>query len=215
MTVTHCGRGRRRLAGNMTVMKRVAAAAERNRLAIAEVLREVLPPQGLVLEVASGSGQHAAFFAHTFPGLSWQPTDRDDGALASIAAYRSEERLPNLQAPVRLDACDAAWPLARADAVVCINMIHIAPWAACLGLLRGAAGVLPPGGPLVLYGPFAIDGDFIADSNVAFDQKLRAEDPRWGVRELRDVEKAAGEVGLRLDRCVLRPANNHVVVFRR
>jgi cyclopropane fatty-acyl-phospholipid synthase-like methyltransferase len=196
-------------------VKRVAAAAERNRLAIAQVLAEVLPPAGLVLEVASGSGQHASFFARTFPALTWQPTDLDENARASIAAYRSEEDLPNLQAPLRLDASEEHWPVAHADAVVCINMIHISPWAACLGLLRGAARVLPQAGPLVLYGPFAIDGDFIADSNIAFDQRLRAEDPRWGVRELRDVERAASDRGLRLDRCVPRPANNHVVVFRR
>jgi hypothetical protein len=199
----------------MAAMKRVAPAAERNRLAIAEVLQEVLPPSGLILEIASGSGQHATFFAQTFPALTWQPSDVDPDARASIAAYRSEGGLPNLQAPLRLDASEADWPIARADAVVCINMIHISPWAACLGLLRGAARVLPPAGPLVLYGPFSIDGDFIADSNIAFDQRLRAENPLWGVRELRDVQRAAADEGLRLDRCVPRPANNHVVVFRR
>jgi hypothetical protein len=196
-------------------MKRVAPAAERNRTAIAEILQRVLPPAGLVLEIASGSGQHASFFARTFPALTWQPTDLDDDARASIAAYRAEDGLPNLQAPLRLDASKDDWPVTRADAVVCINMIHIAPWAACLGLLRGAVRVLPPAGPLVLYGPFAIDGDFIADSNVAFDQRLRGENPQWGVRELREVERAATDVGLRLDRCVARPANNQVVVFRR
>ena len=196
-------------------MKRVAPAAERNRVAIAEVLREVLPPSGLVVEIASGSGQHASFFARTFPALTWQPTDLDEDARASIAAYRREEGLSNLQAPLHLDASGDDWPIARADAVVCINMIHIAPWAACLGLLRGAVRVLPPGGVLVLYGPFVIDGDFIADSNIAFDQRLRGENPQWGVRELRDVERAAADAGLRLDRCVPRPANNQVVVFRR
>jgi hypothetical protein len=196
-------------------MKRVAPAAERNRAAIAEVLREVLPPAGLVLEIASGSGQHALFFAREFPALTWQPSDPDEAARASIAAYRDEAGLPNLQAPLRLDAAEDHWPIAHADALVCINMIHIAPWSACLGLLRGAARVLPASAPLVLYGPFVIDGDFIADSNVAFDQRLRGENPQWGVRELREVERAAGEVGLRLDRCVARPANNQVVVFRR
>jgi SAM-dependent methyltransferase len=196
-------------------MKRVAPAAERNRTAIAEVLQEVLPPSGLVLEIASGSGQHATFFARTFPALTWQPSDLDQDARASIAAYRREEALPNLLAPLRLDASGDDWPVARADAVVCINMIHIAPWTACLGLLRGAVRVLPPAGPLVLYGPFAIDGDFIADSNVAFDEQLRAQNPQWGVRELRDVERAAADAGLRLDRRVPRPANNQVVAFRR
>jgi SAM-dependent methyltransferase len=195
-------------------MKRIAPAAERNKMAIAEVLAEVLPPSGLVLEVASGTGQHAAFFAARFPDLLWQPSDRDDAALASIAAHREEAALPNLRAPLRIDAA-ADWPLASADAVVCINMIHIAPWAACLGLLRGARRVLPGGAPLVLYGPYAIDGDFTAPSNVAFDRQLRDENPEWGVRELRDVEKAAAGEGLHLERYVPRPANNHVVVFRR
>src|SRR4051812_40200900 len=135
-------------------MKRVAPAAERNRTAIAEILQEVLPPSGLVLEIASGSGQHATFFARTFPALTWQPSDRDEAALASVAAYRDEETLANLREPLRVDAAADEWPIARADAVVCINMIHIAPWAACLGLLRGAARILPAGAPLVLYGPF-------------------------------------------------------------
>lgn len=206
---------RRRLSrDSLAAMKRVAAAAERNRNAIAEILQEVLPPSGLVLEIASGSGQHASFFARTFPALTWQPSDLDEAARASIAAYRAEDSLANLLPPIRLDASADDWPISHADAIVCINMIHIAPWAACLGLLRGAARILPPGAPLALYGPFSIDGDFIADSNIAFDQRLRSENPAWGVRELRDIERAAAESGLALDRCVPRPANNHVVVFR-
>jgi SAM-dependent methyltransferase len=196
-------------------MKRIAPAADRNKTAIAEVLREVLPEAGLVLEIASGSGQHAAFFARTFGALTWQPSDLDPGALASIEAYRAEEALPNLRPPVRLDAASDEWPVARVDALVCINMIHIAPWTACLGLLKGAGRLLPPGGPLVCYGPYSIDGDFTAPSNVAFDQRLRGENPQWGVRELRDIERAATEAGLTLECCVPRPANNHVVVFRR
>jgi SAM-dependent methyltransferase len=196
-------------------MKRVAAAADRNKEAIAEVLAEVLPRSGLVVEVASGTGQHAAHFAARFPAVTWQPTDLSPEARASIEAYRGELGLPNLLSPLPLDAAGAAWPVARAEAVLCINMIHIAPWAACLGLLRGAGRILPVEAPLVLYGPFAIDGDFTAPSNVAFDQRLRGEDPAWGVRELREVERAALEAGLRLDRVVPRPANNHVVVFRR
>lgn len=196
-------------------MKRVAPAAERNKVAIAEVLEDVLPASGVVLEIASGSGQHSAFFAQTFPALTWQPSDLDSEALASIEAYRAEGGLANLLPAVRLDAASAEWPLARADVVVSINMIHIAPWDACVGLLRGAARVLPDGGPLVLYGPFSIDGDFTAPSNVAFDQRLRGDNPQWGVRELRDIERTAADAGLDLDRCVPRPANNHVVVFRR
>jgi cyclopropane fatty-acyl-phospholipid synthase-like methyltransferase len=196
-------------------MKRVAPAADRNKLAIAEVLAEVLPATGVVLEIASGSGQHSAFFARRFGALTWQPSDLDTEALASIEAYRTEAGLTNLRPPVRLDAASAEWPLARVDAVVCINMIHIAPWPACVGLLRGAGRVLPDRGPLVLYGPFSIDGDFTAPSNIAFDQRLRGDNPQWGVRELRDVERAAADAGLDLDRLVPRPANNHVVVFRR
>jgi hypothetical protein len=195
-------------------MKRMAPAAERNKEAIAEVLAEVLPPSGVVLEVASGSGQHAVFFARRFPALTWQPSDLDPAALASIAAHRDEAALPNLEPPLTLDASSEHWPAVAVAAVVSINMIHIAPWAACLGLLRGAGRLLPAGAPLVLYGPFAIDGDFIAPSNVHFDQRLRAEDPRWGVRELRDVQRAAEGAGLGLDRVVPRPANNQVVVFR-
>jgi cyclopropane fatty-acyl-phospholipid synthase-like methyltransferase len=194
-------------------MKRVAPAAERNKLPILEVLREMLPPSGMVLEIASGSGQHVVFFARALPNLTWQPSDVDAEALASITAYRHEAGLPNLRRPILLNVADANWP--AADAVVCINMIHIAPWAACLGLLRGAAHVLPAGGPLVLYGPFSIDGDFTASSNADFDQSLRQTNPEWGVRELREVERAAEDTGLVLDGVVPRPANNHMIVFRR
>ena len=195
--------------------KRVAPAAERNKEPILETLRQVLPREGLVLEIASGSGQHAAFFARALSECSWQPSDADTGARASIAAYREEAGLTNLLAPLSIDASRAGWPIDRADAVVCINMIHIAPWQACVGLLDGAARVLSPGGPLVLYGPFVIDGDYQAPSNVAFDRRLRSENAAWGIRELRDVERAAGERGFTLERIVPRPANNHVVVFRR
>jgi len=218
-----CGRRGTSLAGDGPVMgytapmteKRVAPAAERNKEAILEVLREVLPPRGLVLEVASGSGQHAAFFADALSTLIWQPSDADEGALASIRAYCAEAALDNLRLPVLLDASATSWPIDRADSVVSINMIHIAPWAACLGLLAGGARILPPEAPLVLYGPFAIDGDFIAPSNVDFDRRLRSENAAWGVRELRDVERVAEEHGFRLDRAIARPANNQVVVFRR
>jgi SAM-dependent methyltransferase len=195
-------------------MKRFAAAAERNKEPIASVLREVLPESGTVLEVASGTGQHAAYFAGALRPLIWQPTDRDPDAVASIAAYRAEVDLDNLAEPIVLDAEADPWPIKNADAVVCINMIHIAPWSACLGLLRGAARLLAVGAPLVFYGPFRIDGHFTAPSNAAFDQRLRQENPEWGVRELREVESAANGFGMILDRIVPRPANNHVVVFR-
>jgi SAM-dependent methyltransferase len=197
------------------IVKRRAAAADRNKDPILEALREILPTSGTVLEIASGTGQHAAYFASALPALKWQPSDTDPSALASIAAHRSESGLANLEAPLSVDASSNAWPIEHAEAVVCINMIHIAPWAVCLGLIRGAARILPGRGPLVLYGPFSIDGDFTAPSNVAFDQRLRGENPEWGVRELRDVEAAAQRSGLTLERIVPRPANNHIVVFRR
>jgi SAM-dependent methyltransferase len=196
-------------------MKRFAPAAERNKEPIAETLREVLPASGTVLEIASGSGQHAAFFARAFPALTWQPSDLDRDAVASIASYRDEAGLENLAEPLCLNVESASWPLAHADAVLCINMIHIAPWSACLALVSGAARLLAPGAPLVLYGPYRIDGDFTAPSNDAFDQRLRGEDPEWGVRELRDVDHAASECGFYLEGVIARPANNHVVVFRR
>lgn len=196
-------------------MKRFAPAAERNREPILEVLRGVLPARGCVLEVASGSGQHAVAFAKEFPALEFQPTDADPAAVASIARYRFEAGLPNLAPPLLLDAARDTWPVARADAVVSINMLHISPWEASLGLFRGSARVLPSGAPLVLYGPFTIDGDFIAESNLAFDAELRERDPRFGLREVRDVERAAGAAGFSLEALVPRPANNHMLVFRR
>jgi len=195
--------------------KREAPAAERNKEAIVEILREALPAHGLVLEIASGSGQHAAFFARVLPNLVWQPSDTDPGALGSIRIYCEEANLDNLRSPLLLDASASAWPIDRADAVVSINMIHIAPWTACLGLLDGSARLLSPDAPLILYGPFVIDGDFVAPSNVEFDRRLRGENAAWGVRELREVERAAEARGFRLDRVVARPANNQVVVFRR
>jgi hypothetical protein len=195
--------------------KRFAPAAERNRAAILEVLRGVLPATGLVLDVASGSGQHAVYFAAAFPNLEFQPTDIDNDAIRSIAVYRVEAGLSNLKPPVVLDAASDVWPIERAAAVISINMLHIAPWEAGLGLLRGGARVLPAGAPLVLYGPFVVDGDFISQSNVAFDASLRADDPRFGLREVRDVERAAVAAGFTLEALVPRPANNHMLILRR
>lgn len=191
-------------------MKRNAAATARNREPIREVLARVLPASGLVLELASGSGEHAIHFAAAFPQLAWQPSDPDPTALASIAAWRAEAGLANLRAPVALDAASDAWPIAAADAIVCINMIHISPWAATLGLFAGAARL---GAPLVVtYGPYLVDGE-TAESNRAFDRSLRDRDPRWGVRELRDVERAA--TGYALAEVVAMPANNLTLVFQR
>ena len=169
----------------------------------------------LVLEVASGTGQHAAFFARELPGVIWQPSDADPGALASIDAYRAEGGLPNLRAPIVLDASSSEWPAARADVVVSINMIHIAPWAACEGLVRGASRILAPGGVLFLYGPFRVAGELPAPSNVAFDASLRGRNPAWGVRELDDVTALCAAAGLGREAVVGMPANNLSVVFRR
>lgn len=187
----------------------------RNREPILDVLRRVLPAQGLVLEVASGSGEHAAYFAQHLPTLSWQPSDPDPAALASIAAHRAAVGVPNLLAPLHLDVTSAPWPVERADAIVCNNMIHISPWAATEGLLAGAGRVLSAEGVLYLYGPYRIDGRHTAPSNEAFDASLRAQNPLWGVRDLADVRALAGRHGLVLAETVAMPADNLSVVFRR
>src|SRR5262249_26706764 len=160
---------------------------ERNREPILAVLKRFLPARALVLEMASGSGEHAAFFARALPGASWLPSEIDSKALASIAAFRAEAAVPNLLAPVRLDATAEVWPVKRASAVVCCNMIHIAPWAACHGLIVGAGRVLQTGGILFLYGPFKIDGHHTARSNQEFDTSLRSQYPGCGMRDLRAV----------------------------
>jgi len=199
----------------MTDAKQHAPATSRNRDAIREVLARELPSQGTVLEIASGSGEHAVYFAGAFPALRWQPSDASDAALASIAAWRAEAALPNLQAPVELDVVAATWPVAAADAIVCINMVHISPWEATLGLFAGAARVLAAGALLYLYGPYRFDGAFTAESNAAFDRSLRSRDPRWGVRDVGELEAAARPHGLVRRDTVAMPANNHSLVFRR
>ncbi|HKY80762.1 MAG TPA: DUF938 domain-containing protein [Sphingobium sp.] len=201
-------------SGPPDASKRYAPAAERNRDAILSVLRQELPTSGLVLEVASGSGEHAIHFAAAFPDLDWQPSDPDPAALASIAAWREEAGLPNLRQPIRLDAA-APWPVDSADAILCINMVHISPWTATLGLLRGAGACLPRGGLLYLYGPYLRDGVDTAPSNLAFDASLRARDPQWGLRRVEDMIAAADAAGLRFDRLVDMPANNLSLLFRK
>ena len=192
-----------------------APAVARNREPILAVLRRVLPASGLVLEVASGSGEHAWFFAAALPHLTWQPSDPDPRAQASIAAFRSAGAPANLLAPLALDASAAEWPVAGAAAVVCINMIHIAPWSASEGLMAGAARILTAVGLLFLYGPYKEDGRHIAPSNAAFDADLRARDPRWGVRDLGEVIALAHRHGLAHQETAAMPANNRSVVFRR
>jgi SAM-dependent methyltransferase len=197
----------------MTDDRQYAPATERNRAPILEVLRRALPSQGSVLEIASGTGEHAAFFAPHFPRLVWQPSDADPAARASIAAWTAG--MDNVRVPLALDAASSAWPLAAADAVLCINMIHIAPWPATEGLVAGAARLLPVGGLLFLYGPYQRDGRHTAPSNAAFDASLRARDPAWGVRDLGDVSALATQAGFRLAEVVEMPANNLSVLFRR
>jgi SAM-dependent methyltransferase len=191
------------------------AAAARNREPILAVLKRVLPPRGLVLEIASGSGEHAVYFGQALPAVTFQPTDVDTRARASIAAHHAAAGLPNLLAPLALDVTAEPWPLARADAILCINMIHISPWTASEALFAGAARVLPPGGVLYLYGPYRIDGRHTAPSNEAFDAYLRTQDPQWGVRDLADVTELAKRNSFVLAETVAMPANNFSVIFRR
>jgi SAM-dependent methyltransferase len=174
-----------------------------------------LPASGLVLEIASGSGEHALHFAAHFPALTFQPTDPDAAALASIAAWRAEAQLANLLPPLMLDVMADAWPVPKADAVLCINMIHIAPWEATVALIRGAARVLPRDGILFLYGPFKQGGTHTAPSNAEFDASLRAQDARWGVRDLEAVAEIASAVGFAAPVVEAMPANNLSVIFRR
>jgi SAM-dependent methyltransferase len=187
----------------------------RNREPILEVLRRVLPPHGLVLEIASGSGEHVAYYAEQLPALTWQPSDPDPDALASISAHRAASGAPNLKPPLQLDVTALAWPVARADAVMCCNMIHIAPWAACEGLIAGAGRTLPVGGVLYLYGPYKIDGAHTAPSNAAFDRQLQSRDPEWGIRDLGEVTALAKRHGLALAETVPMPANNLSMIFTR
>lgn len=192
-----------------------APAAQRNREPILEVLRGVLPERGLVLEIASGSGEHAVWLAERLPGLVFQPSDPDPKALASIEAWIAHTGAANARAPLRLDAALADWPVKAADAVLCINMVHISPWASTLGLMRGAAAVLQIGAPLYLYGPYLRDGVETAPGNLEFDVNLRARDPLWGLRDLAAVSQAAYDAGFAGPAVTQMPANNLSVVFRR
>ncbi|MBD3762505.1 DUF938 domain-containing protein [Rhizorhabdus sp.] len=199
----------------MSDARRHAPATERNREPIAAILRDVLPASGTVLEVASGTGEHAIHFARGFPALTWQPSDPDPAALASIRAWAEAARLPNLRPPLLLDASTPEWPVDHADAMLCINMVHISPWEATVGLLTNAAKLLPVGGPLILYGPYIQQGVETAPSNLAFDESLRARDSRWGLRPLEEVVALAQSLGLDLEAVHSMPANNLAVVLRR
>jgi hypothetical protein len=192
-----------------------APAASRNRDPILGVLRRVLPPSGLVLEVASGSGEHAVHFAAALPGLVFQPSDPDPERRASIDAWTASIGLPNVRPALSLDATEGHWPVQAAHAVLCFNMIHIAPFAAALGLLRGAARALGKGGRLVLYGPFRRDGAHTTPSNTAFDADLRARNPEWGVRNLENVAAEGARAGFGAPMVEAMPANNLCLIFQR
>lgn len=196
-------------------MKRIAPAAARNREPILAVLRDWLPATGLVLEVAAGTGEHALAFAAAFPDLDWQPTDTDPEARASIAAYREEEGTPNLLPPLHLDVLTADWPVDSAAAILAVNLVHISPPEAGLALLDGAARLLAPGAPLILYGPWRVRGEPLAPGNLAFDQALRERNPSFGLREVGAFAEQARARGLRLAERRAMPANNLMLRFVR
>ena len=197
----------------MNGRKLYSTACERNKGPIGDVLEGLLPERGLLLEIASGTGMHAAYLARRFGGLALQPTDLMPEHLRSVRAWC--EGIVNVREPRVLDVT-APWPFEAADAILCCNMIHISPWPdTTVGLLEGAAKVLPEGGRLFLYGPFLSEDPPTAPSNLAFDRSLRMRDPRWGIRELSVVTRMAEERGLGLERVVPMPANNLTLVFRR
>ena len=197
-----------------TGARRSAPAALRNREPIAEVLEDWLPKSGLVLEVASGTGEHASYFAERFPNLDWQPSDTHPDALASIRGWREESVLANLREPVAIDAASLDWPIDRADALLNFNMAHISPWAASLGLIAGAARLLGPGGKLILYGPWLKDGIETVPSNLAFDADLKRRDPEWGLRRVEDFT-ATASADFDLTETRQMPANNLMLLFTR
>lgn len=196
--------------------KQHAPAALRNREPIAAVLAQELPARGTVLEIASGTGEHALFFAEAYPALEWQPSDPSPEALASIAAYRAEYPGRNLAAPVLLDAAaPGSWPVAAAAAMVCINMVHISPWEATSGLFAGAAKILSStGGPLILYGPYIEQGVETAASNLEFDASLKARNPRWGLRQAEELDRLAAQHGMTRTARHALPANNIMLIYR-
>ena len=187
----------------------------RNREPIAEVLGEWLPAGGLVLEIASGTGEHCIYFAERFPTLEWQPSDLHPDALSSIDAWRQESGLRNVLPPITIDASSRDWPVDRADAVLSINMVHISPWAAALGLIDGAVRLIEVGAPLILYGPWLKADVPTAPSNLAFDADLRRRDREWGLRSVEEFAAAAGERGLALVETRAMPANNMMLLLRR
>ena len=195
--------------------RRIAPATARNRDPILAILRRVLPASGTVVEIASGSGEHALYFGEHLPGIIWQPSDPSIEARMSIAAWLAAEGSANVRAPIDIDAASPDWPVDRADAIVAINMVHISPWDATLGLLDGAARLLPRGGLLYLYGPYRRAGVELEPGNAAFDADLRRRDPRWGIRAVAEVAEAAESRGLYLEETITMPANNLSLLFRK
>jgi SAM-dependent methyltransferase len=193
----------------------VVASAERNRGPILKVLERVLPKTGLVLEVASGTGQHVVHFAQALRGLSWQPTDMDAACRRSISAWLATSELANIRRPLDLDVRALPWHVPTLDAIVCLNLIHIAPWSVATALFAGAGLALRETGLLYLYGPYSVQGRHTAPSNAAFDSALRAENPDWGVRDLKEVESLAQDQGFELAETIEMPANNLSVLFRK
>ena len=201
--------------------KRYAPATERNRDPILDVLQTYLPEQGTVLEVSAGTGQHAAFFAPRLASRYWLPTDVDEASLSSIQAWRETSQAPNLLAPQCLDVLDTRWLVEDTElpepvsAMVNINMVHIAPWPCCEGLFDGAQRILPPQAVVLMYGPFKQAGEHTSPSNAAFDQQLKAQDARWGVRDLEAVVEVAKTRGFHCQAVIPMPANNLMVSYNR
>jgi Protein of unknown function (DUF938) len=195
--------------------RQYAPATLRNRDFILDVLRDVLPMTGVILEVASGSGEHVVHFARSFPSLVFQPSDPDPDARLSVAAWARAAGVTNVRAPIALDASEPVWPIASADGIICINMIHISPWEATVGLIKGAAAILPSASPFYLYGPYKREGFATAASNQAFDRSLRDRNPTWGLRDLEAVAATAQTVGFSGPVITEMPANNLSAVFRR
>jgi len=204
------------MAGSGSDRRQRSPSTARNRERLLTVLQRVLPAEARVLEIASGTGEHAVFFAAAMPGWRWQPSDPDADARESITAWMEAEGLANVAPPIALDVRDAAWGVEGPfDAIVAINMIHISPWEATLGLMAGAGRLLREGGLLVTYGAYKRAGRHTAPSNEQFEQWLKARDPSFGVRDMADVEAAAMARGLRLREVVEMPANNFSLVFAR
>jgi hypothetical protein len=198
----------------MTDHRQYAPATVRNRDFILDVLREVLPTTGVILEIASGSGEHVVHFARNLPSLVFQPSDPEPDALLSVAAWMKAAEATNVRAPIVLDASRSPWPIASADGIICINMVHISPWDASVGLIRGAAAILPLGSPLYLYGPYKRKGFATAPSNEAFDRNLRDRNPIWGLRDLEAIAAIAQSAGFSIPDITEMPANNLSIVFR-